>query len=55
MYTAKGTAALLVPLGSEIYKQTGSWAPVFAIAIALDWVTSLLAFFVLPRWRRSLK
>jgi OFA family oxalate/formate antiporter-like MFS transporter len=54
MYTAKGTAALLVPLGSYLFQQTGTWTPVFALAITFDWMTALLAFFVLPRMRRSL-
>ena len=49
LYTAKGTAALLVPLGTQLREATGSWVPVFAVVIAFDWITALLALFVLPR------
>jgi OFA family oxalate/formate antiporter-like MFS transporter len=47
LYTAKGTAALLVPLGSWLYEMTGSWKPIFYAAIACDWTAALLAWFVL--------
>ncbi len=53
LYTAKGTASLLVPLGSYLYQQTGSWTPIFVVAIGFDWITALLAFFVLPRMRKK--
>ncbi|MCI0458079.1 MAG: oxalate/formate MFS antiporter [Gemmataceae bacterium] len=51
LYTAKGTASLLVPLGSVLYSVTGSWVPVFAVVIAFDWITAILALFVLPLLR----
>src|SRR5262249_42974434 len=51
LYTAKGTASLLVPLGNLLKEATGSWLPIFAVAAALNWVTALLALFVLPRLR----
>jgi OFA family oxalate/formate antiporter-like MFS transporter len=55
LYTAKGTASLLVPLGNHLRIVTGSWLPIFAMAIAFDWITALLALFVLrPLRRRSL-
>jgi OFA family oxalate/formate antiporter-like MFS transporter len=52
LYTAKGTAALLVPLGSALHEATGSWVPIFALAVAFDWLTALLALFVLRPMRR---
>jgi OFA family oxalate/formate antiporter-like MFS transporter len=54
LYTAKGIAALLVPVGSLLEVATGSWKPIFGLAVALDWTAALLAFFVLKplcaRW-----
>jgi OFA family oxalate/formate antiporter-like MFS transporter len=51
LYTAKGTAALLVPLGNSLKDLTGSWAPIFFLAVAFDWVAALLALLVLKRLR----
>jgi OFA family oxalate/formate antiporter-like MFS transporter len=53
LYTAKGTAALLVPLGSLVARATGSWKPVFLTACLLDATAALLALCVLKRWRRQ--
>lgn len=50
LYTAKGTAALLVPLGAVIAAAYG-WAPVFYIAAGLNIATALAAWFVLKPWR----
>src|SRR5713101_1342640 len=47
LYTAKGTASLRVPLGNVLQATTGSWLPIFIVAIAFDWLGALLAFFVL--------
>jgi OFA family oxalate/formate antiporter-like MFS transporter len=47
LYTAKGTAALLVPLASVLHDAAGSWQPVFVIAAVLNWVTALLAIVAL--------
>jgi OFA family oxalate/formate antiporter-like MFS transporter len=47
LYTAKGTAALLVPVGSHLKAATGSWVAVLALAVAFNWVAALLALFVL--------
>jgi OFA family oxalate/formate antiporter-like MFS transporter len=47
LYTAKGTAALLVPFASVLNQVTGSWTAVFAVAAALNVVAALLALFVL--------
>ncbi len=46
LYTAKGTAALLVPLASVVAAAYG-WYSVFAIAVGLNAVAALLALFVL--------
>ena len=54
LYTAKGTAALLVPLSSIVTTATGSWHAVFYIAAALNLVAALLALLVLKPMRRKL-
>ncbi len=51
LYTAKGTASLLVPIGSILQASTGSWVPIFALAIAFDYIAALLALFVLKPLR----
>ncbi len=54
LYTAKGTASLLVPIGSILKASTGSWVPIFIVAIAFDFIAALLAIFALKplcvRW-----
>ena len=52
LYTAKGTASLLVPVGSLIAGSTGNWYPIFMLAIAFDWIGALLALFVLKPLRK---
>ena len=52
LYTAKGTASLLVPVGSLIAGSTGNWYPIFILAIAFDWIGALLALFVLKPLRK---
>jgi MFS transporter, OFA family, oxalate/formate antiporter len=52
LYTAKGTASLLVPVGNLVKAATGSWMPIFVLAIAFDWIGALLAFVVLKPLRR---
>ncbi len=51
LYTAKGTASLLVPLGNVLQAATGSWMPIFVLAIAFDWIGAGLALFVLKPLR----
>jgi MFS transporter, OFA family, oxalate/formate antiporter len=51
LYTAKGTAALLVPYASSIQKTTGSWNMVFIIAAGANILAALLAIAVLKPWR----
>ena len=53
LYTAKGTAALLVPYSNSIQKATGSWDTVFIIAAAANIVAAVLAIAVLKPWRRK--
>ena len=53
LYTAKGTASLLVPIGSLIAGSTGNWYPIFMLAIAFDWIGALLALFVLKPLRKQ--
>ncbi len=51
LYTAKGTASLLVPLSSVLTTATGSWHAVFYVAAFLNVVAALLALFVLKPMR----
>ncbi|GAC1404691.1 MAG: oxalate/formate MFS antiporter [Candidatus Velthaea sp.] len=47
LYTAKGTAALLVPFASVITAATGNWTAALGIAAVLNIIAALLAIFVL--------
>ena len=51
LYTAKGTASLLVPLGNVLQAATGSWMPIFIVAITFDLIGALLALLVLKPLR----
>jgi OFA family oxalate/formate antiporter-like MFS transporter len=53
LYTAKGTAALLVPAANYVQQSTGSWDIVFLIAAGANIVASLLALLALKPWRRA--
>jgi MFS transporter, OFA family, oxalate/formate antiporter len=53
LYTAKGTASLLVPLSSVLAAATGSWHAVFIVASVLNAVAALMAWFVLRPVRRA--
>jgi OFA family oxalate/formate antiporter-like MFS transporter len=53
LYTAKGTASLLVPLGNYMQQSSGSWDRVFLIAAGANIIASLLAIVVLKPWRKS--
>ena len=53
LYTAKGTAALLVPYSSLLTKATGSWHAVFYTAAAMNIIAALLALAVLKPLRRQ--
>jgi len=52
LYTAKGTASLLVPIASIVAKNYG-WQAVFVIAVALNAIAALLALFVIKPMRRA--
>jgi OFA family oxalate/formate antiporter-like MFS transporter len=52
LYTAKGTASLLVPLASIIAASYG-WQAVFVVAVALNATAALLALFVIKPMRRA--
>jgi OFA family oxalate/formate antiporter-like MFS transporter len=54
LYTAKGTASLLVPLTSVISTATGSWHMVFYIAAVLNAAAALLALLALKPMRLRL-
>ena len=47
LYTAKGTASLLVPLGNVLQESTGSWIPIFVLSVVFDLVAALLAVTLL--------
>ena len=53
LYTAKGTASLLVPFTSVLTTMTGSWHAVFLAAAALNIVAALMAIFVLKPMRKG--
>jgi MFS transporter, OFA family, oxalate/formate antiporter len=53
LYTAKGTASLLVPLSSVLAAATGGWHGVFITAAAMNAVAALMAWFVLRPMRRA--
>jgi MFS transporter, OFA family, oxalate/formate antiporter len=53
LYTAKGTASFLVPLGNVVYDATGkNWTMVFLIAAALNIVAAVMALAVLRPMRK---
>ncbi|MCY1640918.1 oxalate/formate MFS antiporter [Methylorubrum sp. SL192] len=53
LYTAKGTAALIVPYTSILTTMTGSWHAVFLAAAALNILAALMAIFVLKPMRQA--
>lgn len=52
LYTAKGTSAFFVPFASLLKNQTGSWHPVFAVAMAMNLIAAFAALFILKPLRR---
>ena len=54
LYTAKGTASLLVPFTSVITTATGSWHAVFYIAAALNAVAAVMALALLKPVRNRM-
>jgi len=53
LYTAKGTAAWLVPLANVLKSHTGSWHAVFMVATVLNVAVALAALFVLKPMRAA--
>jgi len=53
LYTAKGTASLLVPLSSVLTAATGNWHAVFLVAAVMNILAALIAWFVLRPMRRG--
>ena len=51
LYTAKGTAALLVPFANVLQGATGTWVTVFLIAAGSDLLVAFLAVAVLRPMR----
>jgi OFA family oxalate/formate antiporter-like MFS transporter len=54
LYTAKGTASLLVPLASVLKAYTGSWVAVLWIAAIMSIAAALLAKFVISPMRKKM-
>jgi OFA family oxalate/formate antiporter-like MFS transporter len=56
LYTAKGTASLLVPLANVLTAMTGSWTAVFIVSAALNIIAAFMALLVLrPMRLRAIK
>jgi len=53
LYTAKGTASLLVPLSSVLVAATGSWHTTFVVAAVMNAVAALMAWLVLKPMRKN--
>jgi OFA family oxalate/formate antiporter-like MFS transporter len=54
LYMAQGVGSVLgAPVAAYMAEKTGSWLPVFAIIIAMDVITGLLALFVLKPMRKT--
>ena len=53
LYTAKGTASLLVPLANVLTTTTGSWQAVFVLAAIFNIIAAVMALLVLKPMRIS--
>ena len=51
LYTAKGTASLLVPFANVLTTATGSWHAVFYVAAILNIIAAVMALVVLKPMR----
>lgn len=51
LYTAKGTASLVVPFASIMVAQYGNWDLVFAVTAAVNAIAAIMAIFVLKPMR----
>jgi OFA family oxalate/formate antiporter-like MFS transporter len=52
LYTAKGTANVFLFLGSYLFEVTGSWLPIFTVAIVFNGLVAFTAMFVLRPLRK---
>jgi MFS family permease len=53
LYIAQGVGSVLGgPIAAILHERTGSWVPVFAVIITMDFTTALLAYFALKPMRR---
>ena len=55
LYTAKGTASLLVPFTSVMAASSGGWQTVFLVASAMNFVAAVMALLVLKPMRARLR
>ena len=55
MYTAKGTASLLVPLSSMMAASSGGWRTVFLAAAAMNFLAAIMAQWMLKPLRTRMK
>ncbi len=53
LYTAKGTAALIVPIANQIHDATGSWSNIILTLVVFNVITAFLAIFVLKPMREQ--
>ncbi len=54
LYMAQGIGSIFGgPVAALLHQQTGSWIPVFSVAICFDLITAALALFVLKRMRSN--
>ena len=53
LYTAKGAAALLVPIANYVQQSSGNWDMVFIIAAGANILASLTAVVALKPWRKA--
>jgi MFS transporter, OFA family, oxalate/formate antiporter len=54
LYIAQGVGSILGgPVAASMRVATGSWTPVFGVAVAMDVATALLALFVLKQMRAA--
>jgi oxalate/formate antiporter len=54
LYIAQGVGSILGgPVAASIRVATGSWTPVFGVAVAMDIITALLALFALKQMRAA--
>ena len=54
LYTAKGTASLLVPLANVLVVETGGWKAAFIIAALFNVIAAAMAIFILKPMRQRL-